>query len=117
EVGRIAHSDLGDLPEQTVTNLGPERGRHEGPRGRRALLALIFEGAPRQRRHERWHIGRGVSEDEILAAGLADDPRIGTVAPDIPSDRLPHALEGRGRYGELDAGQRGRSEHGIADLG
>ena len=117
EIGRIADPDLGDLREQAFLHRGPERRWDERPRRRRALLALVLEGATGQRRREGRHAGRGVGEDEILPAGLADDPRIGAVAPDVAPDGLPHALKRRGRSREVDAGQRGRGERRVADLG
>src|SRR5258707_6216513 len=41
--------------------------------------------------------------EEVLAAGLADEARIGPVAGDVGADRAPQVLESRGRAGEVDA--------------
>jgi hypothetical protein len=46
-----------------------------------------------------------VRDDEILPAGLADDPRIVAVAADVLADRLPHRVEHARAAGEVDARQ------------
>src|SRR2546426_10242368 len=97
--------------------LGPERGGDEGAGGGGALLPLVLEGAACERGRERGDVSRGVGEDEVLAAGLADDPRIAPVRADAPAHGLPHPLERRGRAGEVDAREIGRGERRVADLG
>src|SRR5258708_17339196 len=47
----------------------------------------------------------------------ADDARIVAVLLEIARDAAPHAVEDRGRPGEVDAGEVGAREGGIADLG
>ena len=44
-------------------------------------------------------------EHEVLAAGLADQPRIGVVAVDVRTDLTPQVLERPGGAGEVDARQ------------
>ena len=61
-------------------------------------------------------IGRRVREDEVLAPGLAHQPRVAPVAVDVLADGTPHALEHRRRAREVDPGQIGVGEHRIADL-
>jgi hypothetical protein len=46
-----------------------------------------------------------MGEDEVLAAGLADQARIALVAIDVLGDALPHHAEHVGRAGEVDAGE------------
>ena len=52
-------------------------------------------------------VGGGVGDDEVLAAGLADDAGVGAVAGDVLADGAPQVLERRGGPGEVDA-RRGR---------
>ena len=49
------------------------------PGCRRALLALVLERAAHHRGLQHGGVGRGVRQDEVLAAGLADQPRVGLV--------------------------------------
>ena len=42
-------------------------------------------------------------DDEILAAGLADHPRVAAIARDVVADGAPQLLEHRRRAGEVDA--------------
>ncbi len=56
-------------------------------------------------------------DDEVLAAGLADDARVVAVARDVLADRLPHPVEDGGRAGEVDAGEVSARERRIADGG
>jgi hypothetical protein len=58
-----------------------------------------------------------VSDDEVLAARLADDARIVAVVGDVVADRLPHRLEDGRRPGEVDAGEIAARKRGIPDLG
>ena len=57
-----------------------------------------------------------MGEDEVLAARLAHDARVGLVALDVVADRPPHALEDLGRAGEVDPRQIGTRQDGIANL-
>jgi hypothetical protein len=116
EVGRIAHLDRADLLDEALPDLRPQVRRSEDPRRSRAFLPLILEAASDDRRRDRFGIGGGVGDDEILAAGLADDPRVVAVLRDVVADRLPDRLEDGRRAGEVDAGQVGAREGGIADL-
>ena len=58
-----------------------------------------------------------MGDDEVLAAGLADDPRIVAVAAHVLGDRLPHAVEDAGRAREVDPGEVRARERRVADLG
>ena len=51
--------------------------RHVGARGGGALLALVLERTADHRRAQHVRVGRGVGQDEVLATGLADQPRVG----------------------------------------
>ena len=57
-----------------------------------------------------------MGEDEVLAAGLADDARIAPVARDVGADRLPHSLKDRGAAGEVHAAQVRVVHRRVADL-
>src|SRR5205823_1551175 len=84
----------------------PDRARDVRPGRGRALLALVVEGAAGQRGMQRVHVGRRVGDDEVLAAGLADEPRVRLVVSDVRADRLPQVLEDAGRAGEVERGDR-----------
>ena len=79
--------------------------RDERPRRRRALLALVVECPANQRRAQHIRARRGVRDDEVLAAGLPDQPRVALVAADIGAHLLPQMLEGGRRSGEVNAAQ------------
>ena len=61
--------------------------------GRRALLPGVLERAADQRGPQHVDVGRGVGDDEVLAAGLADQPRVGPVAGDVRA-RPPTTVAG-----------------------
>ena len=76
-----------------------------------------YSNAPRAMRDGDFlRIGRGVRDDEVLAAGFADQARIGAVAADVLADLLPHAVEDGGAAGEVDAGELRRVEQRVGDL-
>ena len=80
EVGDVADLDRRHLLGEPLAQRRPEvRGRVDA-RGRRALLALVLERAAHDRGRERVDVGRRVGDDEVLAAGLADDARVVAVA-------------------------------------
>ncbi len=54
-----------------------------------------------------------MSDDEVLAAGLADDARIGPVRRDVLAHGPPQVLEGRGRAGEVDAAKVGVCQRDV----
>ena len=89
--------------------------RDVGARGRRALLALVLERTAYQRRPQHRRVGRRVGDDEVLAAGLADEPGIAAVGGEVVGDALPELLEDPGRAGEVDAGELGVGEHDLGD--
>ena len=45
--------------------------------------ALQLEGAAKEGDRERAHLGRGVSEDEVLTAGLTHEARVLVVVGDV----------------------------------
>ena len=48
-----------------------------------------------------------MGDDEVLAAGLADDPRVAAVTADVAPDRAPDRLEDRGGAREVYARELG----------
>ena len=76
EVGRVAHLDRRDVRDEPLLHLGPDIGRHVQARRRRALLALVLERAAHDRGRNGFRLGGGMSQDEVLAARLADDSRV-----------------------------------------
>ena len=114
----VAERDGAGGVGQRVTDAGgPQRRRHERPRRGRALLPLVLEPAADQRGDQGVRVGAGVGDDEVLAAGLADEPRIGAVAVQVARDRLPQVPERRRRAGEVHPGQVGRGEGDLGDRG
>ena len=113
----VADLDRRDLLGQPLAQRRPQVRRRVDARRGRALLALVLERAAHDRGRERVEVGRRVGDDEVLAAGLADDPRVVAVAADVLADRLPHAVEHGGRAGEVDAGEVAARERRVADLG
>ena len=81
EVGDVADLDARrSAPTMRSCTAVPQRLGDVGARRGRALLALVLVGAAHERGRERVGVGRRVREDEVLAAGLADDARVGAVA-------------------------------------
>ena len=109
----ISPISLGHL----FAHLRPEARGREDARGGGTLLALILEGAAEDRGRESLGVGARVRDDEVLAAGLADDAGVVAVAGDVLADRLPHPLEDRRRAGEVDAREVLARERGVADGG
>ncbi len=58
-----------------------------------------------------------MNDDEVLAAGLADDARVVAVAADIAPDRRPDAVEDPRRACEVHSGEIGAREGSVADRG
>ena len=114
QVGRVALVDLAHHRDRPVAHLGPERVGDVRARGRRALLSLVLEGAAHERRRDGLRVGGGVHDDEVLAARLTDEPRIGAIAVDALADLAEERAEDRARAGEVHAGELGVIE---ADLG
>jgi hypothetical protein len=116
EVGRVADRQrVHGLGREVGTHPGPQRGRDVGARGRRALLPGELEGTTDQRRAQHVGVGRRVRDDEVLAAGLADEPRISAVRRQVGAHGRPQLLEGRGGAGEVDARQIGVRQHDLGD--
>ena len=107
EVGDVAVLELADLRDELLLDRRPHALGCVDARGGRALLALVLEGAAQDRSRDGLGVRGRVRDDEVLAAGLADDARVAAIAGDVLADRLPHALEDRRRAGEVDAGEVG----------
>ncbi len=113
EVGDVSDLDRADRRDQLVLHLRPHRLRDVDARRGRALLALILVAAADDRGRERAWIRRRVREDEVLAAGLADEPRVAAVAIEVVADALPHHPEHIGRAGEVDTCELGMIEDDV----
>ncbi len=101
----VTDHDVLELGADPVAHLREERLRQVEARRRRALLALVLVAAADDGRGELGRIGARVGDDEVLAAGLADDARVRSVAVQVARDALPEGLEGPGRASEVDARQ------------
>ncbi len=115
--GRVAHDDaVGQLDEPFAQCRPQAPGRIE-TRGCRALLALELVGTAHAGDGEGVEVRRGVGEDEVLPAGLADNAGIVAIGADVLPDSAPDVLEGAGRAGEVNGGQVAVVESHGADLG
>ncbi len=103
----VAHGQRLNLGEEVVLGPVPERLRQVRAGGGRALLALVLERAADERGGYRGRVRARVHEHEVLAAGLAHHARVVPVPGDVLAHGPPQVLEGRGRPGEVDAGQVG----------
>src|SRR5205807_8144353 len=81
-----------------------------------ALLPLVLERPANERRAQRVGVGGLVRDDEVLAAGLADEARIRAVVADVLAHSAPHALEHLGRAGEVDARELLVPEDALGEL-
>ena len=115
QVGDVAHRERVGLGGELVAQPRPDAARHVGARGGRALLPLVLERAADEGRPQHVEVGARVGDDEVLAAGLADDARVGAVAVDVLADLAPELVEHRGRAGEVDAGEVGVGERDLGD--
>src|SRR5215210_7929114 len=80
EIGDVSHLDVFHDRDGAVAHLGPDRlGDVDSARGR-ALLPLILESSAGDGDRESDRISGRMRDDEILAAGFADDARVGLVA-------------------------------------
>ena len=102
-----------DHGHDAVAHVGPDRPRHVDAARGRALLPLVLEGAAHDGHRQRLGVGRRVGDDEVLAAGLAHDARVGAVAVDLGADRAPHRVEDVGGAGEVHAGEVAVVEHDL----
>ena len=117
EVGDVAHRKLAHLGDEPVPESGPQAARDEEARRGGALLSLVLERPADDRRRERVRIRARMGEDEVLAACLADDPRIVAIPLQAAGDRPPHAVEHRCRAREVDACEIRARERGVPDGG
>ena len=117
EVADVAHSDAADLALERLAYVTPQVRRDVEPRRRGALLTLVLERSPHDCRCDRGGIGRRMRQDEVLAAGLADDAWVVAVATDVAADRAPDRVEDARRAGEVDTCQLRARERGGAHLG
>ena len=102
EVFHITHLDGAHHVAHAVLHVVPHRSRDVGTRGSGALLALVFEGATHDGHGYLLRVGAVVDEDEVFAAGLTHETRIGLVHVEVLAGGLPQALEGGGAAGEVD---------------
>ena len=116
EVADVAHPDFLHHGHHAVADVCPSRPGHIHAAGRRALLALVFEGAAHRGHRHLLRIGRGVHDDEVLAAGFADEARIVAVTRDVVAHSPPHALEDGRAASEMNAPERRGVEQRIRDL-
>ena len=108
--------DLADLGHILLLEFRPDRARHIQAGGRRAFLSLEFECAADGCRDQGIDVGGIVGEDEVLAAGLANDAGIIFLLVNRIADGLPHALEHGCGTGKMDARQIGAGHHRITHL-
>ena len=114
EVAHVADLDLLHHRDRAIADLVPQRLRDVDAARGRALLPLVFEAAAGDRDRHRGRIRRRMRDDEVLAAGLADQARIAAVLVDVLADLLPHAVEDGGAAGEVHAGELRRVEQDAA---
>ena len=76
EVGDVADADARHLVCQSLAHVLPEALRHVRARRGGALLALVLERAAQDRGGDRVRVRGRVRDDEVLAAGLADEARV-----------------------------------------
>ena len=103
--GRVADHEPADGVGERALQVLPQAARDVGAGRGRALLALVLERAPGERDEQRLRVGRGVRDDGVLAAGLADDPRVAAVVADVAADLRPQVAEHGGRPGEVQTGE------------
>src|SRR4029078_9915105 len=99
-VGHLANLYRAAPLAQRLPQLRPQVRRSVDARGGRALLALVLEGAAQDCSGDRVDVRARVGDDEVLAAGLADDPRVVAVAVDVLADGLPDRVEDLRRASE-----------------
>src|SRR5438067_1046902 len=90
EVGDIALGDRLNQVDQVGFHRVPHRLRDVRTRRGGAFLSLGLEGSAHQCRAQRVRVRGVMSDDEILAARLPDQPRVGAVAGDVLTDLAPH---------------------------
>ncbi len=79
-------------------------------------MALVLEGAPDQGCGQLVDVRRIVGEYEVLAAGLAYDPRVVLVAVDVLANGPPHPLEHLGGSGKMHTGKVRAGHYRITDV-
>ena len=118
EVGDVAVADgPGDVGEMLTHAGRPQRFRQVRPGCRGALLTLVLERAADQPDDHGVRLGRRVRDDEVLAAGLADQPRVAAVAVQLLRHGAPQALERPGGAREVHAAEVGVGQRHLADGG
>ena len=89
--------------DDAIADVGPERLRNVNTARRGTLLTLVLERPARDGNRNLLRVRGWMRDDEVLAAGFADDTRIGPIAADVLADLSPHAVEDRGAAREMDA--------------
>ena len=115
KIGGIADLHIRQQAEHTLAQLGPERFRHIGTGCGAALLTLVLKRTAHDSRSQRVHVRAWVRENEVLPAGLADEPRIVCVAGEIRGHLLPQRLKDFGRSGKMDSPELPVGQQSLAD--
>src|SRR5688500_1478133 len=92
-LGRVTdHHRPGEV-DQLIFQLGPQAPRSVETRGGRAVLPLVLVRAADGSGRELFDVGARVCQDEVLAAGLADESWVVAVLRNVLADRPPDVLE------------------------
>src|SRR6476619_1907741 len=108
EVGKISdvtNAQIFGGLDQLITHRVPDAARNVGPGRGGTFLPGVLERPTDQRRTHHIRIRAGMSDHEVFAAGLSNEPGIGAIAGDVGADALPQMLKGLRRTGEVDAGK------------
>src|SRR5205085_4378695 len=116
KVGDIADLHVAHHAGDAITHARPQRLRNVDAARRGTFLALVLEAAARDRDRDFLRIRRRMRDDEVLAAGFADEPRVRAIPADVVADLPPHAVEDRRAAGEVNAREAGRVERDVRDL-
>ena len=117
EVTHVAHLDFLEHLADNLLHLGPHTLGHIGAACCRALLTLELEGATHNGGSHLVGVGALVYHDEVLAACLADNLRVGLVDIDVLADGFPEAFESAGGTSEVDTREVLVGESHLADEG
>ena len=106
-----------DLADEVVAASGTRATRGTYAREAAEHFCPWYSNAPRMRAiRSTSGSALRVREHEVLAAGLADEPRVGPIAVDVLADRAATGgWNDAGRPGEVDAGQVGIGERDLGD--
>lgn len=113
-----ADAEMAELILQVVLEFRPDGFSDVDARVGRALLALVFEGGADGVQGGVFDVRGGVHEAPVLAAGFADDSRVGVVdaVADAVADLLLYTLEDLGGSDEGERAELRAFEEGVGDL-